>query len=652
MPASANRQERRRAAKLNKTPWTLRLLEYSGNKVTAGVYYDIMNTSWRGASKCGYTFEEGMGWHTVLNTSKFYFAPLRDKFEVNVATGWSDQTRMLFTVQGSSMLVNITFKRTETQTLTLHLPNCVLDLSKLEEVISKKSSSLFQLALNSWRTCVREYPLERRKELVQAYIDGGHNEDWAKIMSGLAPQEYLEYNICVVLIGDVLTPLLQVFRTLAFMDYTMQRGGMLLEDHHEFSLSPTAVADIEAVCINHLTPISSCPITYRDVPGDVVRVEGNPYRFYDHYTAPVGARMVEWLRNYIEEPVLDLEAVTEHSKGRYFYLDAKGNPIEGGSHEDRHQASWMLTATGLHKKLGHFPIFGFYKHVGNEAEWEFIAFVIAMDVFRKFDGEHLSGLSIAKWQPVITSTFELKGRGLRGSVEEEEEIPDKVRYYKCSNEMFETLQPGSNIKTLDQMNYFIEGFIRMLRRRKAESTCGVLYNTGLVNRDGQYMWLSIPNLMGKFDKLQPDLVILQNYSLYSDGAYRFYREPRYLFLGDQKIKVDENSLRHVSKDREYRIPPELASLSKTQLMDWVRDSIRYAQFMLCYNPLFAQPCYSERYDRVCHLIPLYSDHKYDQEHLAGALFIHEGRVATIYTVAMARDHACLFNIPKAVWLPD
>lgn len=655
MPASSNRQERRRAARVHKDPWVLHVMEPSGDRVSAGVYFDIINTQWRGASLCSYTYEEGANWSQLLSSTKLYFAPLHDKFETTVATSWANDTRLLFTLQGKNMLVNVSFRRKEEQAQTLNLifPECIMDISDVEALVQKKSSSLFQVALNNWRLCVKNYTLEQRQEMYETYLSGGHMKEWAKIVSGLAPQEYLECNICTILLGEVMTPLLQIFRTLAFMDYALQRGHMLMEDHMCFSLSTKAIADVEAVCTNHTSAVSTCPITYHDTLDDEYsEIVGNFYKFYNVYTKPVRGRHIEYLRLYAKEPVVDLNEVTEASRGRYFYLDFKGNPMVGVGSEESDAAAWMITATGLHHTTGGFAIFGWYQLATESDSWEFVRFDNAFDIFRQLEQNGVKGLSVAKWQPILKSDFELKGRGLRESIDEEEELPSNVRYYKCSNEMFDSLQEGSNIQTLDQMNFFIEGFLRMLRRRKSENRVDSCYNTGLVNKVGQYMWLCIPNLMGKFDAIQPSLVYLKAASIYSDCPYRFYRDEKYLFLDGKQIKVDENSLLHAAVDRENRIPAKLASMSKPQLMEWVRDSIRYSQQMLLYNPLFAQPCYSERYDRVCHLIPLYSDHTYDREHLAGALFICNGRVATIYTVEMARDHACLFNVPKAVWLPE
>lgn len=653
MPASSNRRERRLAAKMDKTPWIIRLLNHTGDCETAGVYLDIINTSWRGAQRCSYEYKEGMSWWKLLGTAKLYFAPLHDRFEATVATCWSDETRMLFTTQGKNLLVNITFKGPVTNTLNLILPECILDFSNPEALVQKKSSSIYQTALNSWRRCAMNYSMAQRQELLDTYMQRGQDREWAQILSGLSGQENLEYNICTLAVSEVLTELLHVFRTLAFMDFAHQRGHVLLENNHMFSLSNRALADIESVCTNATSKMSDLPITYRNDGGDNRQILGNFRRFYDVYSAPVNVKNVEFLRSYVQEVPIDLDQVTKDSADHFVYLDAKGNPMREGTHEARAEAKWMLTRTGLHHRYGGFPIFGYYEHEDTAAHWKFLKFDTAPTIYHDLEQANVSGLSVAKWQPLLSTSFELKGRGLRESFPgDEEEVPANVRFYTCSKEMFEALGDNSNINTLDQMNFFIEGFLRMLRRRKAVNGADTCYNTGLVDKEGYFMWLMVPNLMGKFNALQPSVIFAKRGSLYAEHTYRFYRENKYLFMQNNKITVDENSLLHVSDDREHRIPPKLASMSKPQLMDWIRDSVRYSQERMMYNPLYAQPCYSERLDRVCHLIPLYSQHTYNQEHLVGALFVNNNRVATIYTVEMARDHACLFTVPKAEWLPD
>ena len=656
MYASNNRKERRRNARTYKEPWTMVLLPFPGNKVNAGVYYDIMHTQWTGASKCSYVYEDGMTWPELLTSSKFYFAPLSDKFEIKTHTGWSEDTRFLFTVQGKGLMVNISFKDPDGSfTVTLFLKDCILDFTDLESNFQKKSSTLYTFALEFWRKCRMQYTKEQRLGIYDTYVASGHTDGWAKIMTGLAGQENLEYNICASIMNELLMPLLHIFRTLAFMEYGLEKGHKLLESNLQFKMSHEAIVDVEASCTNHRKDVSRVPITYQDIEGadTECKIEGDIHNFYNVYSEPLRLGYLDFLRLNADCKVINLDEVTETSKNGYFLVDASGNPMKGISYEDQEAAKWMITPTGLRDRRDGFAILGLYQQKSARV-WKFVRFGVIISICNFIEEQKLEGFNLSAWQPLLNKAFDATSKGLRDvlSKDSERDLPRDVMYYTCSNELFERVKDTSNIKTLDQANYFIEGFLRMLRRRKAEDRSHTCFNTGFIDKEEKYVWLYIPNVMGKFSQIQPEVVNMATADAEFDGKYSFYRSFNELIYPNKQIYVNENSLLHVSGDREFRIPTELASINSVQLIEWVRDSIQHALRMLEYNPMYTQPVYSERFDCICHLIPLYTKGEYNSEHLAGALFIHKGRVRTIYSVDMARDHACLFNVPKAIWLPD
>lgn len=651
MYASSNRKERRRNAKAYKQPWELKLMSPPGDDATAGAYFDIINTQWRGASKCGYTLDETTTWPSLVDSLKLYFAPLYDKFEVTTYSGWSPNTRFLFTMQGKVLLVNISFVQAQTYTVTLALQDCILDFNNIEGQLQKKSSSLFQLGLSSWKKSNTGYNNEQRRQLYDHCCVQGHSDDWAQIISGLMPMNGLECNICVAIMNELLYPMLQIFRTLAYMDYAVSKGYQLVQADFVFMLTKEAIADIASLCANHRTAISGFPINTDSSFYDK-ELLGDRRNFYNVYTPPVRTGFVHWLCKVVLESSLDLDAITTCSREHYFYVDARGNPLKGTGYEEEQAARWLVTGTGLHDSVDNYPMFGFYMRE-QSGKWFFICFNTILGISSLIEDSEVDGFSLDTWTPILTKSFVLKGKGLRDELDlEEHDILENVQYYRCSNEFLECLHESSNIKTLDQANFYIDGFIRMLRRRNAKSMANSCFNTGFIDKEEQYVWLCIPNINGKLSAIQPDVVKMPDTPYDVDGDFHFYKNVSDLMYKGTQIYVDENSLTHISDDREFRIPTNLASTSTTQLIEWIRDSIGHALEMLKGNPFYAQPCYSIRLDRICYLIPLYSWHSYNLEHLAGALFVHKGHVKTIYTVDMARDHACLFNIPKAVWLPD
>lgn len=650
MAAPSNRRERRRQAKTEKEVIVFQLLEYAGTAVTAGAYYDIMNTPWRGARKCEYSYGDTYDWHSLVSRTKFYFAPLGDRFQVTMSTDMSEKTRFLFVRQGDNLMLNISFQMEHPRTLNIFLPGCVLDVSRRCELIQKKTSTVYTDSYDSWFRAVKNYTQEQRETLRETYLQQGADEQWAAIMCGFAPKEFLEENICTLLIGDILTQLLEIFRTLAFMDYAQQRGHQLLWGDNHCLLSTKAIADIEAECTNHVSVVSNCKINYRDIEEDNVHVIGNPYHCYNAHGPSIPSRFVNSLAQRMAEHELDLDAITAKSKEHFFYLDKLGNPMVGSGKEALALAYWMLTETGLHDATSGQPFFGVYKRIREKERWEFACFLTPMGFYLSLEESGMKGLSLERWQPLMGADFVLNQAGLRGIVDKAPSYRETTEW-TCAPQMLEDIADNYNIKTLEQMNFFIDGFIRMLRRRKVDAPIHALYCTGLTDKTGRYMWMCIPNIQGPFGKLNPSMVYVPVYPT-DVVRHRFWRKNEYLFMEGTDIKVDEASLLHASGDREYRIPPELANRGRVQLLDWIRDSIHYSKSILLYNPMFAQPCYSIRLDKVCHLIPLYTEHVHDAEHLAGALFVNNGRAATIYTVEMARNHACLFTIPKACWLPD
>lgn len=651
MATGHNREARRRMSKIKKEPWDLRLLDWAGASATAGIYYDLMNTNWRGASKCSYEYRKGMTWLHLLYNSKFYFAPVAEKFRCRVRTVWSNDTTMLFTLQGKGLLVNVTYRREDTQTLTLFFPDCVMDLSDPTKLVQRKSSTFYKCASDCARNSHVNYNKQERDDIFATYLASGMTCEWAQIMCGMVSDDVFDHNLCMLLVGDILTELLQVYRTLAFLDYSLQLGHHMMQGGNELAVSPNAIADIESKCSNVASAVSSLKLIYSEDTGTGKHIVGDVSRFYGVWTEPIPKRAIEWLRDCCREDTIDLDSVTEKSKSNFFYLDGHGNPIDMVGVSERREAGWMLAGTGLTYIFSNHAIFGFYQK--NDSVWEFVRFTTLLEVYKEFEQKRFRGLSMEKWQPLLSSKFVLKGRGLRSSLPDERDLPEEVAYYTCSPEVLSALAPTSNIKTLDQMNFFIDGFIRMLRRRKIDGGLYACYNTGLVGKSGRYIHLLIPNISGPKNDIQPDLVDTSTFDTFTAVPHRPYKGARQLYLPEnESITLDENALLHVVSDRNYRIPDELSGFSKSTLMEYVKDSLKYGQSMLTSNPFFAQPCYSVQMDNVCHLLPLYIEHTYDSEHLAGALFIRNGRVATLYSITMAREHACLFNIPKAAWLPD
>lgn len=652
MATKHNRQARRHMSKVKKEPWDLKLLDWSGASATAGVYYDIMNTSWRGAGNCAYEYHTGMTWLHLLYGSKFYFAPVAEKFRCKVRTVWANDTVMLFTLQGKGLLVNVTYKREDTQTVTLFFPNCIMDLSDPPAIVQTKSSTFYQTVKRNIHHMRAECGKQEREDVYAMHVSSGMTPEWARMMCGLVSDDVMEWNLCTLILGDLLTELLQVFRTLAFIDYAEQLGHSMMLGGNMIALSPNAVAVIEAKCASVSSAVSSLKLIYSDEDGACGKeIIGNTAEFFNAHTPPVPKRAIEWLRDCCKEEVLDLDAITEKSRTNFFYIDRMGNPIDMIGVSERRAAGWMCAATGLTYSYSDHQVFGLYTQA--EDHWEFQRFTTLLEVYRGFEREERKGLSMKKWQPLLSSKFILRGRGLRSSLPDDRDALEDVTFYTCSPDMLDILPDYSNIKTLDQMNFFIDGFIRMLRRRKVDSGLYACYNTGLVGKNGRYIHLLIPNIAGPKNDIQPDLVDITMFDTFTSEPQRPYKYVKQLYLpAEEIVTLDEKALLHVVSARDYRIPEELSEYNKAELMEWVGDSLRYGMSMLNANPFFAQPCYSVQMDTVCHLLPLYTEHVYDASHLAGALFIRNRRVATLYSISMARDHACLFTVPKAVWLPD
>lgn len=651
MATTNNRRARRAAKKEKGVVPVVRLMPYPGNSVTAGTWLDIINTSWRNADKCSYECKGEPSWIKFLGTLKIYFAPITPKFKVVEWTAWDDNTEFLFTLQSTTLLLNITFRREEgTLTLCYRLPSCVFDFANMEDMLVKKSSSFFQLMYDSWRTSVTKYTQEQKFEVRDTYLSWGHDKDYADVMSGLFPQTDIELNIVSILTSSIVTPLLRIFKTLAFLDYSQQRNAPIMQSGDELCVSANAMADIEAVCTNHTRDFSNIPITYKDGPDGDSTVVGDYKKFYKAHGEGITPRDLAILRTNVAEKDLNLDTITDNSRKKFVVLDACGNPMIKGGMEEYDSGSWLVTDTGLHMSFANYRVYGFHKKEGNE--YRFVKFAALPEILGDLEKD-VQGVNRSRWAAMLDPKFELKGCGLRGSIPEEEDLPTDVTYYSCSNEFLEILPEDSNIQNLDQANFFIEGFLRMLRRKKAPNKVDYCYCTGLTGKDGGLIYFHVPNLYDELSKIKPCLLSTTRLVNATDESrvYRFFRDPKYLRLENSEIKVDENALVHMAEEREYRVPAELARESRPQLMEWIRDSLRYAKLMMEFNPYFAQPCYSERLDKVCFLLPLYSRGMHDREHLAAAMFINNGRAATIYSVDMARDHACLFPFSKAVWLP-
>lgn len=650
MSTISNRRARRAAQKDKHEPLRVMLMPYPGNTVTAGTWLDILNTSWRGADKCTCPCDRDMNWLGLLHGLKLYFAPITTKFKVVEWTAWDDNTEFLFTSQGSVLLLNIVFRRDDgTFTLCYRLPGCVFDFGDVSGMLVKQSSSFFSLVYGSWKMSVTRYTQVQKVEMRDTYLSSGHDKDYADIMSGLYPQTDIEANVAGVLATYIITPLLRIFKTLAFMDYSRQRGLEIMQTGSELFLSSKAIADIEAICVNHSRSFSNIPVMYKDGEDGDSTVVGNCRSFYKVHGEGVTSKDIALLRTAVVEESLDLDAITENSRDKFVVLDKCGNPLLNGGVEEYESGSWLITATGLHTSSTNSPIYGF--HVNDGSEYRFVKFAVLLDILSTVEKE-VEGIDKSRWAPILDSKFELMGRGLRSSIDIEEDIPACVRYYSCSNEFLSALPENSNIQNLDQANFFIEGFLRMLRRKKVPGDTSYTYCTGMVSKDGGFICFRIPNLYDNLSNVKPHLFVSHRLPDTSGAAddYKFFRDPRYLRLENADIKIDGHAFVHMLEEREYRVPVEVERESRPQLMEWIRDSLRFAKAILEYNPYFAQPCYSERLDKICFLLPLYSDGKHDAEHLIAAMFVNRGRVATIYSKDMARDHACLFPFPKAIWL--
>lgn len=652
LPASPNRRMRRAMGKVKRDPFTIRLLNWSGDTATAGVFYDIMNTGWRGASKCSYVYEIGDTFFDVLNKTKLYFAPILDKLQFNCRSHWAAETRLLFTMQTGGWLVNITYKRENPKTVTLFLPGYVMDVSKLASHVQRKSSTFFQDLNRTAYMCKTSYSPEKKADSYEEYIAQGMSDRWAAVLSGKNDLSDIEGELCFLLIEELMTEFLQIFRTLAFIDYSVQMGNDIYMNDVEIALLPSTLADIESRCAACTSDVSSVPINAcsDDMPSK--NIIGESTKITDYFKGPAASTAISWLQKNCLEDTIDLDSINEKGQESYFFLDKNGNPMELASATEFRISSWMVAATGLTSRRNRCGIFALYSKLVPGDCWVFERFATMFGIYSIFEEKHSKNLSIQKWQPLLSPKFVLRGVGLRSTLNPDMDIMEEVCFYHCSPAILEQLGDSSNIKTLDQMNFFLDGFIRMCRRRKVD--CGVrgVYNTGLVDKTGRYVYLAIPNISGPRLDIQPSLLDIRASDSRLLEPIVPFNKASDLMYKQSNIELDEQALLHIVFQRDYRIPDKLLNFSKEAFIECVRDSIRHAQAMFQVNPVFAQPCYSVQLDKVCYLIPLYTAAVYDEEHLAGALFIRNGRVATLYTVEMARDHACMFSIPKAVWLPD
>lgn len=618
---------------------------------TVSEYIGIINTDWRYASRCSFSSDMPNDWNEALQGATVYFPAVFPYFSFDSSSSFASEVKWIGRVDGKHLALTATYYMDEDTkyTLSLFFKDSICNMSKLVDCIQDKSSSVIDIYLHV-ATEHRKNPAKRDFYYEQS-INAGMSPRLAAFTSGSIPVDRQRAVLKQLLAGDAIMDLYNIFQVLSFADYFCQLHDVRLDANStSFGIPDNNVKEVLARCTSKPLPFGNFKIEYSEV--EQLELSGSVSSFYTVHGKARGYVSVHNLSIATGLTTFDLNAITAKSAESYFYLDKYGNPIKGVTAEDFVKADYIIADTGLKAKVNNADLFGIFNRESETGERPFrlFGFMCLVDLL------HLliqRGVTVDNkfWGKYCSVDFHINGKGFHYEEQVPEDVAEIVTFYKCSNEFLERVKDTTNIKTLSQANFFIDGFIRMCRRRRLENnSVASIYNTGLMDSKGNFVWLQISNLYDEYYQIQPAL--LSGIQL-TDDPILPYADAKYLRLRNYNdIELDMKGLEHILSERSFRCPKRIEGMPAEVLLPAIQMSLAYAKQVLKVDPYFAQPAYSVTTDKIHHILPLYLGTPYVKENLGGALYIMYGRVATLYSLEMAREYATEFSISMPRWLAE
>lgn len=627
--------------KSNKVTPILTLIPYPG-KCTMSYYTNIISTNWRGAAKCALP-EKADSWGDVVWSTTFYFPPVVPRFKFCGTSEWADELVYTGRFDGPHLVLNVTYVRdTAPMTLNMVFRNGLMRLDHPEDFLQEKTSTFYQQVLCAARRA-QVNSKEERAQIRDIYEAQNLSVSWIEVLCGGAGS-FTTARVRRLCVSTVFRDLLDLFKTLSTIDYAEQMGlSHYVIGFPEYAVFKNELYAVEAECSRVKNPYSDIKLQGGGSPnyfGDV----SNFFDFGSRCLGRMGAAQLAYQANPDED--INLDEVDANARRCYFYIAPDGSPIMGVDYADATAARWMLRATGIpSKKSNGAEICALYERV--EGSWVFRVFSPIADIVRVIR-EHVPEMSTTFWADKMVPSYRHITAGFPVERPDSSEVDalSFVPSYTCSKEFLELQPPTSNVATLEDANTFLDTFIRMLRRRRVENDWDTMYNTGVLSTTGYYIWVMVPNLHGPRRDIQPSIVPGVTHM---DDLLLPFQDRRFLLLLPD-FDLDLRSFTHGLEERGYRLPKEAQDFPVAQLTSFVKNSVDYAKHMLAVNPMFAQPMWSESDDKIYHFIPLYESGNYTKDGLLGALLVKRGRVATLYSLDMARRFARFFQCPVAAWL--